>query len=54
MQLVLQEACGMSKDGCMWSRKDGGDLGDAMADKPDGHCIYLGLTLYLSMYQERV
>ena len=31
MQLVLQEACGTSKDGCMWSGKDRGDLGDTMA-----------------------
>ena len=31
MQLVLQEACRTSKDRCMWSGKNGGDLGDTMA-----------------------
>ena len=31
MQLVLQGVCRMSKDRCIWSGKDRGDLRDAIA-----------------------
>ena len=31
MQLVLQGTYGTSKDECIWSRKDGGNLGNTMA-----------------------
>jgi len=31
MQLVLQEVCGTSKDRCIWSGKNKGNLRDAIA-----------------------